>query len=577
MENARTVKSLRTGAPVTLLEPLTRGGQGVIYTTPAPGVLAKIYSAQDDPERFEKLKVMIDYPPEDPTLAAMNHISIAWPQDLLIGGDGRCAGFLMPHIQKALELTHVYNPVFRAQRAPKFNWHYLHCAALNFVSAVQALHARKYVIGDIKPQNILVNPQALIALIDTDSFQVTSPRSGLRFRCPVGSEGFTPRELLAELSGRGFREVDRGEPHDRFGMAAIVYLLLFGRHPFMEGRWNGAGDPPGPDERVLRGMWLHLRGGEFSRDPGAIPLNVVHPEIEQCFRRCFIDGHHEPLMRPTAAEWRKALKTAVEDLAVCAAEPNHYYSRQNGECYWCHRRERLRFDIFSPLGRPPPEARAERHRPGVEIPPVQRGLPARRLPWLARAGVAVLAALFAAFSMHWFSQPDAAGGAAPPRMAVPPPQLPLAPPGKSDDEVLRELRLLYRARYDALIQSMKQPRGAEPAVPADPREAPAQPAGPAPVRQPPVSTGVEPGPSFNALGTLSESRGGYRYKILMSARAGAGAPFVMVAFPEKYSAGRKTYIAYLSKIYEKDLGPGTAETVEGMRDFKPDSSWHTEE
>ena len=342
------MKSHRTGLAVTLHHELARSGQGTVYCTKTPGVLAKVYNSKDDPLRFEKIKVMVESPPQDPTREKLNHLSIAWPCDVLLDNMNRCAGFLMPHITNAHELTHVYNPVYRARNSPGFNWYYLHSAALNYVSALEAIHGGGHVVGDIKPQNILVNPQALISIIDTDSFQITDRRSGRIFRCPVGSEGFTPRELLEQLGGRRFTEVDRSEQHDCFGIAVIVYLLLFGRHPFMEGRWKGKGDPPAPDQRVLRGVWLHDPGHEVGMSPGTIPLDTIHPALEQCFRRCFIDGHREPGLRPSAREWKAALKNAIQNLARCTREPNHYYARHAGHCYWCARKDRLGIDIYSP-------------------------------------------------------------------------------------------------------------------------------------------------------------------------------------------------------------------------------------
>jgi DNA-binding helix-hairpin-helix protein with protein kinase domain len=348
------MKAWRGGHSVHLIKELARSGQGTIHLTDDPLVVAKIYHSKLDPERYDKIKVMVEYVPDDPTWQSQKHISIAWPRDLLLDEKGSSIGFLMPYIKDALELTHVYNPAFRARFAPRFNWFYLHNTALNYASAVAAVHAKGYVIGDIKPQNVLVNRRAMVSLIDTDSFQVISPRTGLRFRCPVGTEGFTPRELLLRLSGGKFTEVDRSELHDRFGIAVLIYLLLFGRHPFMEGRCKGAGDPPAPDERVLRGLWLHVPGGEITKDRGTIPLDIVHASLQQCMRRCFIEGHHEPSLRPTAAEWRNALKTAIGELTACSAEMNHYYSRHTGQCFWCERKGIVGLDIFSP----------ELHKPG---------------------------------------------------------------------------------------------------------------------------------------------------------------------------------------------------------------------
>lgn len=116
------------------------------------------------------------------------------------------------------------NPQRRRAVLPGFNWLYLHVTAMNIASITQAIHAKGYVLGDIKPQNILVNNQALPSVIDTDSFQVRDPQTGEVFRCPVGSEGFTPPELL----GQDLAAIDQTAGHDRFRQAWKQYAIATG-------------------------------------------------------------------------------------------------------------------------------------------------------------------------------------------------------------------------------------------------------------------------------------------------------------------------------------------------------------
>lgn len=81
---------------------------------------------------------------------------------------------------------------------------------------------------------------------------------------------------------------------------------------------------------------------------------------------------------------------------------------------------------------------------------------------------------------------------------------------------------------------------------------------------------------------------GYYYRILT--RQGASAPggkydyiingnmiagFGLVAFPVQYgSSGIMTFVVnHQGKVYQKDLGPKTAEIVEKMKEYNPDSTW----
>ncbi|MEH2179123.1 hypothetical protein [Nostoc sp.] len=101
----------------------------------------------------------------------------------------------------------------------KFNvdWRFFHTTALNIASIIEAIHISGYVLGDIKPQNIFVNDRALPSIIDTDSFQVRNPKNNKVYRCLVGSEDFTPPELI----DKDFSSIDQTEVHDRFRLAVI--------------------------------------------------------------------------------------------------------------------------------------------------------------------------------------------------------------------------------------------------------------------------------------------------------------------------------------------------------------------
>src|SRR5205823_523526 len=108
-----------------------------------------------------------------------------------------------PRVQRALPIFEFYNPKSRLQLCPLFHFGYLLHTTRNLCAAVHAIHERGYVIGDLNESNILVNNQALITVVDTDSFQV--PGLGGTFRCPVGKPEYTP----PELKGVNFADADR--------------------------------------------------------------------------------------------------------------------------------------------------------------------------------------------------------------------------------------------------------------------------------------------------------------------------------------------------------------------------------
>jgi hypothetical protein len=334
------IKRLRTsaGALVQLGERIASSGEGEVFRTDRPDRLIKIYHAMDE-ARLRKLRAMVANPPSDPTLA-QGHPSIAWPIDL-VAEEGRPVGFVMPRIERAVSMNAIYNPRLRQRHAPGFNWYYLHVAALNVSWIVQAIHAKGYVIGDLKTDNLLVDPGTMVTIIDTDSFQVPDLAGGAVYRCPVGSEGFTPPELI----GRDFAEVDRTEVHDRFGLAVIIHLLLAGYHPF-NGMWEGQGEAPQRDELIRRGHWPHAETSKLKPGPAAIAPETFHPAVEECFRRAFDIGHVKPRGRPAARDWYHALRAAADDLVPCDANPAHLHAGRSVACPWCARAAGLGVDVF---------------------------------------------------------------------------------------------------------------------------------------------------------------------------------------------------------------------------------------
>jgi WD40 repeat protein len=334
--------STKTGQSITLLSELTSSGEAKIWRTSYSGYLAKIYHFPT-PERIEKLEVMIAHPPQEPN-AHLHHISFAWPKSILKDAKGECVGFLMPEIKGGKELLDVYNPQLYKKQKLEVDWRFLHVTAQNIASIIEAIHAAGYVLGDIKPQNILVNNRSLPSIIDTDSFQVRHPTNGKIYRCLVGSEGYTPPELI----GKDLAQIDQTEVHDRFRLAVIIYQLLFGGQTPFQGRWVGPGEIPQPSDLVRQGLWLYGANKLIQSVDRTIPLEIVYPEIRQCFLRCFNNGHLVPNLRPSAQEWVKALKGAVQKLTLCMSVNSHYYSQTYGQCYWCDRSSRLRVDIFPP-------------------------------------------------------------------------------------------------------------------------------------------------------------------------------------------------------------------------------------
>ena len=305
------------------------GGEAEVFAIQGRSdLVAKIYHTPTV-EHDRKLGVMVANPPVDPCQGMKNppHISIAWPRERLYASGGSFAGYVMPAVKDAFLLLKAYNPTERAHHFSSFPWNYLHQTAINLAQTVNAIHERRYVIGDLNESNILVFRTALITIIDTDSFQVQ------QYPCPVGKPEYTP----PELQGKNLRTVRRAVEHDCFGLAVLIFqLLMEGNHPF-RARWVGSGPPlTEVSEKIAQGLFPHGRSPSPKvQPPPGVAFDMLHPDVANLMRRCFEEGHHNPQRRPSPAEWEQALTTANNALVRCRRDQTHYYGKHQRDCPWC--------------------------------------------------------------------------------------------------------------------------------------------------------------------------------------------------------------------------------------------------
>ena len=222
------------GRPIPLGAILGKGGEGTVYEVRQTTVTAaKVYHKPLIQDRADKIWAMAGMRTE--ALAKLT----SWPFDLLtIKGTGQPIGLLMPRIANRNNVHHLYGPKSRLQVFSRADWRFLVRAATNIAKAFAGVHDASCVIGDVNHGSIMVAEDMTVRLIDCDSFQVNT--LARRFLCEVGIETFTP----PELQGIPFKGVVRTTNSDNFGLAVMIFHLLFmGRHPFA-GRYSGAGDMP---------------------------------------------------------------------------------------------------------------------------------------------------------------------------------------------------------------------------------------------------------------------------------------------------------------------------------------------
>jgi len=326
------------GRPVPLGRQLGTGGEGAVYKiADEQGLAAKVYFGKITAEQAAKLAAMIAFRKKNVLDLA------AWPVGSLHESPGGpLAGFAMQRILGFKPIHTLYSPKSRLREFPRADWTFLLSAAANLARAFAAIHAEgNIVIGDVNHGNVLVSDHALVKLIDCDSVQITA--GGRTFLCGVGVSTHTPPELQG-----GSLRVLRTPDHDLFGLAVLLFQLLFmGRHPF-SGRYLGPGDLA--LERAIKefrfAYGASAKAQQMLPPPHAPDLSLVTPAVALLFERAFApEGIRH---RPSAADWAAAL--AGIKVRTCRTSPAHSYPTALPACPWCAIEEGVGVLLFSVAG-----------------------------------------------------------------------------------------------------------------------------------------------------------------------------------------------------------------------------------
>lgn len=316
----------RKGENIQLGRLLGKGGEGSVYEVPSESSLvAKIYHQAVAAEKSGKLYAMSDMKTD--RLLALT----AWPVDVLNGSDGKIKGFLMPQVTGHKDIHALYTPKSRKDSFPEADWRFLVHTAANVARAFAMIHEHGCVIGDVNHGSVLVSAKATVRLIDCDSFQINTPNQ--RFLCAVGVPTYTP----AELQGKSFKGVVRTANHDVFGLAIMLFHLLFmGRHPFA-GRYLGSGDMP-IEKAISEYRFAFSANGKqalIEPPPHTLPLSSASPQVSLLFEQAFSREGSKDNGRPTAREWVTALESLEKQIKKCGTNASHYHLANLTACPWC--------------------------------------------------------------------------------------------------------------------------------------------------------------------------------------------------------------------------------------------------
>ncbi len=303
-----------------------RGGEGIVHEALShKGHVVKFYHQPPDALKAAKLAHMVEVgTPEVLTFAA-------WPRMLVWDPKGNVRGFLMPVVQ-GKEIHELYGTKERFLNFPNARWDFLIHVARNCASAFEEIHKTGAVIGDVNEGNLLVKRDGTVCIIDCDSFQARAS-NGYLWTCDVGIAHWT----APELQGKTFRGLERSFNHDLFGLAVLIFRILFmGRHPY-------AGIPLTQSDLPLEKAIAEFRYAYseapqqlgVKAPPNTLPMSTLPSMHRVMFSRAFMRGGEQPGCRPSASEWVAALDSLRATLAACKRDPTHRHPSNLSQCPWC--------------------------------------------------------------------------------------------------------------------------------------------------------------------------------------------------------------------------------------------------
>ena len=304
---------------------MSSGGQGRIFKVLSPsslsGYCVKIY--KDDHHACnnkDKIEYMVRNKPEN---TDMNNIRICWPEYIVYNNQGKFAGYVMPLAfegSRDLKIIEIYTiGKTLSQKYPKYpEWHnkFEMDSPIGFVNRVKMLHNwalaieiihrnGKFVLVDLKPENVLATNTGKISIVDTDSFQIND--GDKIFKGPVA----TPEYFSKFAKKRHSDNLLQTQDCDCFALAVSFYKILVGSHPYSGFKLLS---PYDSDEYADIASRIDAELYVFGKNKAYIEqlqTNNMHKrfaklpsQIQSLFMKAFTTD-----TQPSAKIWKEALKS----------------------------------------------------------------------------------------------------------------------------------------------------------------------------------------------------------------------------------------------------------------------------
>jgi len=307
--------------------PLGKGGQGAVHNITTSKYSAdyciKIY-IRDAEKMHKKIEYMVTHPPQ---IIRDTSFRICWPIALAYDTKKEFVGYMMPlAFPKGHDLTilSVYRnkPLSQLKRfKDKVEWHNKYeldtsegiinrvKMLCNIAIALHTIHSTgRYVLVDLKPENIDATGAGKVSIMDTDSIQISENGKIL-----YPATAFTPEYFAPE--GKELKRLNRPFTLqcDYFAAAVCFYQILTGTHPYsgtvLKSPYDNCTEIA---DCISNGLFAFGEKQKYIDLPSAFNLQQnfynLPSTIQGLFKRAF---GSQASKRPTMEEWGRTFHEII--------------------------------------------------------------------------------------------------------------------------------------------------------------------------------------------------------------------------------------------------------------------------
>ena len=272
-------------------------------------------------EKENKIRYMVNNPP-----AQVNGegFLIGWPLDYVTDAGGKFLGFVMPlafsDSEKLIVLT-----ATKISKKLNFEWHNRYDRSngksalvarmkliCNIAIPIHILHSTgKYVLKDIKPENVLVTYDGKVTIVDMDSIQIAEGNR-LLFHGEVLTPNYIPQEYYNKNVGKSHNDL-LNKTWDYFAIGVVFYQILFGLHPFVVTPWV---QQDADSNEIYQNISSNLFPfGANAHKVRSFPdlhkkFKVLPEQLQDLFLRAFSENASN---RPGAEDWGKSIHMLIKN------------------------------------------------------------------------------------------------------------------------------------------------------------------------------------------------------------------------------------------------------------------------